>query len=61
MAQRGKPSTAHEYDKPRGQCVHCGMYENIVELYKHVCTPEREKMADARDAAAMVRPEVSVG
>jgi hypothetical protein len=50
MAKRGYPSTAHEYDRPNGQCLHCGMYKNNVEFYKHACTAAREREADARDA-----------
>jgi hypothetical protein len=50
MSQRGMPSTAHQYDKPRGQCLHCHMYQNMVEEYTHVCTPEREALADAKIA-----------
>ena len=41
MALRGKASTAHEYSKT-GECIHCGMYKNIVEKLSHVCTKERE-------------------
>jgi hypothetical protein len=46
MAQRGKPSTAHEYNKIN-QCIHCGMYKVSVEKMTHVCTIERERAADA--------------
>ena len=48
MSQRGKPSTAHEYDK-NDCCIHCGMYRVNVELMSHVCTPDREAIADAKD------------
>jgi len=48
MAQRGKPSTAHEYDKNQ-QCIHCGMHKANVESMSHVCTPEREKISDAEN------------
>jgi len=41
MAQRGQPSTAHEYDK-NGQCIHCRMYKVNVEKLSHVCTLVRE-------------------
>jgi hypothetical protein len=41
MSEKGKPSTAHQYDK-RDQCVHCGMYRVNVEKLNHDCTPERE-------------------
>lgn len=41
MAERGRPSTAHEYDE-KDQCIHCGMYRVNVEALSHVCTPERE-------------------
>lgn len=47
MAQRGQSSTAHEYDKT-GACVHCGMYKNVVEMLKHVCTQKREAEEDAK-------------
>ena len=47
MAQRGKPSTAHEYDKNQ-QCIHCGMHKANVESMSHVCTPEREKITDEK-------------
>lgn len=45
MALIGKSSTAHEYDKS-GQCIHCGMYRNIVEELTHVCTMKREVETD---------------
>lgn len=45
MSQRGKPSTAHEYDK-REQCIHCGMYKVNVESLKHECTRAREAQVD---------------
>jgi hypothetical protein len=45
MAQRGKPSTAHEYDKNL-QCLYCGMHKANVEAMSHVCTPERERLSD---------------
>lgn len=45
MALPGKPSTAHEYSKS-GECIHCGMYRNIVEKLVHCCTREREIAAD---------------
>lgn len=48
MAQRGKPSTAHEYDKRLDSCIHCGMYRSNVEKLIHVCIPEREKWADSQ-------------
>jgi hypothetical protein len=48
MAQRGKPSTAHEYDKT-GACIYCGMYRNCVEQMAHVCTVKREAEEDAKD------------
>lgn len=44
MALMGKPSTAHEFDK--SVCIHCGMYENIVKEFTHVCTMERELATD---------------
>ena len=47
MAQRGKASTAHEYDKS-GACVHCGMYKVNVEMLQHVCTPAREAAEDVK-------------
>jgi hypothetical protein len=46
MSERGKPSTAHQYDKPRGQCLFCHMYQVNVESLSHNCTPEREMAAD---------------
>jgi hypothetical protein len=51
MAQRGKPSTAHEYDKT-GACAHCGMYRVSVEQMNHVCTPNREALQDVKDKLA---------
>ena len=45
MALPGKPSTAHEFDKTN-QCIHCGMYKNVVEQLVHVCTFEQEVKAD---------------
>jgi hypothetical protein len=48
MSQRGMPSTAHQYDRPRGQCVHCHMYQGNVEAMSHNCTPEREAIEDAK-------------
>jgi len=48
MAQRGKPSTAHEYDKS-GACIYCGMYKNNVDALSHTCTPQRESEADAKE------------
>jgi hypothetical protein len=45
MAQRGKPSIAHEYDKS-GACMHCGMYKTTVDKLSHVCTKERELAKD---------------
>ena len=47
MAQRGKPSTAHEYDKS-GACIHCGMYKTNVDAMAHVCTPKREAEEDRK-------------
>jgi ABC-type histidine transport system ATPase subunit len=57
MAQRGKPSTAHEYDK-RDCCIHCAMYKNNVEALVHVCKQWRE---DAVDQAAATAAGVSLG
>ena len=51
MSHRGKPSTAHEYDKA-GVCIHCGMYRNNVELLNHNCTPIREMRQDELDRIA---------
>ena len=45
MSLKGKPSTAHEYDK-RDQCIYCGMYKNVVDQLAHVCTEQREIDAD---------------
>lgn len=45
MALPGQPSTAHEFSKT-GECIHCGMYENVVIELKHVCTIEREIKTD---------------
>jgi hypothetical protein len=47
MAERGKPSVAHLYDK-YGRCLYCGMLQINVERLSHTCTPEREKIADAK-------------
>jgi hypothetical protein len=47
MALKGQPSTAHEYNK-NTECIHCGMYKKIVDLYTHVCTSAREAEADAK-------------
>lgn len=49
MAQRRRPSVAHEYDS-RGQCFHCHMYEGNVLATSHVCTPAREDEVDAAEA-----------
>lgn len=49
MAQRGKPSIAHEYDA-RGQCIYCSMYKNNVESLVHVCKQFREDLVDKREA-----------
>jgi len=49
MAQRGKPSTAHEYDD-RNACIHCGMYKVNVESMNHVCKPWRELAVDQKAA-----------
>jgi hypothetical protein len=46
MAQRGKISTAHEYDN-NGQCIHCRMYKVNVDRLSHICTHEREALADS--------------
>lgn len=51
MAHRGKPSTAHEYSKT-GECIHCGMYRSAVEMMAHVCTAQRERQQDEKDAVA---------
>ena len=45
MALKGQPSTAHGFGK-NNQCIHCGMYKNIVEEFTHVCTMAREIEAD---------------
>lgn len=45
MGQRGKQSTAHEYDK-RDQCIYCGMYQVNVLSLSHSCTPYREAEED---------------
>jgi len=47
MSQRGKPSTAHQYDK-RAQCIHCGMYKVNVEAMNHDCTAAREALEDGK-------------
>ena len=59
MAQRGQPSTAHEYDK-NGQCIHCRMYKVNVDLLSHVCTPARELESD-QSVHGMVISEVKNG
>jgi hypothetical protein len=45
MSQKGKPSTAHEYDQ-RDQCIHCQMYRVNVEAMSHDCTVAREEKVD---------------
>jgi hypothetical protein len=45
MALPGKPSTAHVYGKS-GECVYCSMYESAVNIFKHLCTRERELAVD---------------
>jgi len=57
MAQRGKPSTAHEYDK-RNQCIYCGMHRINVEGMSHVCTPQREAEQDKADELALLDSEI---
>jgi hypothetical protein len=52
MSERGKPSTAHQYDRPRGQCIYCHMYQGNVESMSHNCTPEREIAVDRMRAMA---------
>jgi hypothetical protein len=52
MSKRGCPSTAHEYKYRGGECIHCLMYQNTIEGFKHNCTPERERIQDAKDAFA---------
>jgi hypothetical protein len=49
VAQRGKPSVAHEFDK-RECCIHCGMYKSNVERINHVCKQARENIVDEREA-----------
>jgi hypothetical protein len=49
MAQRGKPSVAHEYGK-NDACIHCAMYRVNVERSSHVCKPWRENQVDALEA-----------
>ena len=49
MAQRGKPSIAHEYDS-RDCCIHCGMYRVNLEQLSHVCKPARVAIVDEHDA-----------
>jgi hypothetical protein len=51
MSQRGKQSTAHEYDKS-GACIHCGMYKSNVDLLSHNCTIAREAIEDEKLAQA---------
>ena len=50
MAQRGKPSTAHEFDE-RDACIHCSMYRVNVEKMNHACKPWRELEVDRALAA----------
>lgn len=50
MAQRGKPSIAHEYKD--GVCIHCDMYKINVERMSHVCKTDRELEVDLREAQA---------
>ena len=49
MAQRGKPSEAHEYDE-NGVCIYCSMYKSNVERMSHVCKPWRELEVDQAEA-----------
>ena len=49
MAQRGKPSIAHEYNG-HGTCIYCGMYKVNVDRLNHVCKPRRENEVDEREA-----------
>ncbi len=58
MSQRGKPSTAHEYDK-RDQCIHCGMYRVNVEKMNQECTAVREAIADERDRLETMEKEAN--
>lgn len=60
MAERGKPSTAHEYGA-NDQCVHCGMAKVNVELLSHVCTPEREKASDQVRLAKEKKSKAKLG
>lgn len=46
MAKRGQVSVAHEYDE-KDQCIWCSMYRVNVERMSHVCTAEREALADS--------------
>lgn len=52
MAQRGKPSVAHEFDK-RDCCVHCSMYRVNVERMNHACKQTRENASDEIEAAKL--------
>ena len=47
MSERGKPSTAHEYNKSNC-CIHCELYKVNIESMSLNCTPAREKEADAK-------------
>lgn len=45
MSQKGKPSTAHDYNEINA-CKYCGGYKNNIEAMSLVCTPEREAESD---------------
>jgi hypothetical protein len=47
MSERGKPSTAHEYNQSEA-CIHCGVYKVNIEKMSLNCTPAREKFVDAK-------------
>lgn len=49
MSERGKPSTAHEYNL-RGECIHCHVYKVNIEAMSLNCTVAREKEVDGKAA-----------
>jgi hypothetical protein len=55
LAQRGKPSIAHEYNE-RGECIHCSMYKVNVERSNHICKQWRENAVDKLEAFKVKLP-----
>lgn len=57
MAERGKPSVAHEYDA-KNQCIHCGMFQVNVLALSHLCTPAREAESDTASIKAAMKKRI---